>query len=67
MIECHHLIKQIFASTFNIKHSKYDGYGAEIIANKVDSDGRVDRLLLGNDQPYTSKNQESISEDHEIL
>ena len=67
MIECHHLIKQIFSSTFNTKQSKYDGYGAEIISNKLDSDNRIDQLLSGAGHADTSKKQESISEDHEIL
>lgn len=45
MIECHHLIRQIFAFSYNAKQSNYDAYGVELNENKRLSDEYIDALL----------------------
>ncbi len=47
MIECHHLIRQAFAFTYNAKLSKHEGYGVELKENKRESDEYIADLLSG--------------------
>ncbi|WP_191092922.1 hypothetical protein, partial [Cysteiniphilum sp. SYW-8] len=48
MIECHHLIRQAFAFTYNAKLSRHEGYGVELKENKRESDEYIANLLSGN-------------------
>ncbi|GGG09548.1 hypothetical protein GCM10010995_28920 [Cysteiniphilum litorale] len=48
MIECHHLIRQAFAFTYNAKLSRHEGYGVELNENKRESDEYIANLLSGN-------------------
>jgi len=49
MQECHHLIRQIFAFTYEDKRSKYDGYGEELNVNKANTISNIEDLLASDD------------------